>query len=132
MTSATVVQAPLPPSRADALDHPSARPAEPDLSTGVRYIGTSDWAGTSVWVERDGVRTALRYHGEALIAGFAWGRRGLAPRELARSLLIDATDNPMVADRHCRQLTHEIVSKLPRAGFELRREDLLDWLARGG
>ena len=57
-----------------------------------RYLGVSDWWGRHVWVERAGVRTALRYRGEHRMPGFAWGRRGLAARELSRSLIEDATN----------------------------------------
>ena len=96
----------------------------------VRYVGISDWWGRHVWVERDGVRTALHACGDELIAGFSWGCRGIAARELARAVLADATGSPAVAERYCRDLTHAIVADLPRAGFELDRADVLAWLER--
>jgi hypothetical protein len=99
-----------------------------DTAHDVRYVGLSDWWGTHVWVERDGVRRALHACGDELIAGFAWGCRGIAARELARAILADATGSTAVAERFCRDLTHAIVSGLPRTGFELDRDDVLAWL----
>jgi hypothetical protein len=96
----------------------------------VRYVGISDWWGRHVWVERDGVRTALHACGDELIAGFSWGCRGIAARELARAVLADATGSSAVAERYCRDLTHAIVADLPRAGFALDRADVLAWLER--
>jgi uncharacterized protein DUF6166 len=93
------------------------------------YVGVADWWGRHVWVERDGTRSALHACGDELIAGFSWGARGIAARELARAILADATGSPAIAERHCRDLTHAIVAALPRAGFELRRDRVLAWLA---
>jgi hypothetical protein len=94
----------------------------------VRYVAVADWWGRHVWVERDGVRRALPACGEELIAGFAWGCRGIAARELARAILADATGNPAIAERYCRDMTHAIVAGLPRTGFELDRDQVLAWL----
>jgi hypothetical protein len=96
----------------------------------VRYVGIADWWGRHVWVEQDGVRAALHACGDDLIAGFSWGCRGIAARELARAVLADATGSPAVAERYCRELTHAMIAGLPRAGFELRRADVLAWLER--
>jgi hypothetical protein len=100
----------------------------PNATDTVRYIGVSDWWGRHVWVERDGARSALHACGEELIAGFAWGTRGIAARELARAILADATGSPAVAERYCRELTHAMIASLPRAGFELERKAVLGWL----
>jgi hypothetical protein len=62
------------------------------------------------------------------MSGFAWGRRGLASRELSRSLLMDVTGSPALADRLCRDLTLELVADLPDEGFELDREQIVAWL----
>jgi hypothetical protein len=96
----------------------------------VRYVGVADWWGVHVWIEEGGARRALPYRGDAPLAGFAWGRNGLAARELARSLIEDATGSPALAERHCRELTHAVVADLPALGFELTRDDVLSWLAR--
>jgi hypothetical protein len=95
----------------------------------VRYVGVADWWGRHVWVEADGTRGALHACGEELIAGFAWGTRGIAARELARAILADATGNPAIAERYCRDMTHAIVAGLPGTGFELDRDEVLAWLA---
>jgi hypothetical protein len=96
----------------------------------VRYVGVADWWGRHVWVEEDGARGALHACGDDLIAGFAWGTRGIAARELARAILADATGSPAVAERYCRDLTHAVIAELPRTGFELERADVLAWLDR--
>ncbi|MEN3285186.1 MAG: hypothetical protein V7607_6326 [Solirubrobacteraceae bacterium] len=96
----------------------------------VLYVGVADWWGFHVWIEEGGARRALPYRGEAALAGFAWGRNGLAARELARSLIEDATGSPALAERHCRELTHAVVADMPALGFELTRDDVLAWLAQ--
>lgn len=96
----------------------------------VRYVGVADWWGRHVWVERDGARSALHACGHELIAGFAWGCRGIAARELSRAILADATGSPAVAERYCRDLTHAVVAGLPRTGFELDRDAVLAWLGQ--
>jgi Family of unknown function (DUF6166) len=103
--------------------------AHATLTSTVRYVGVADWWGFHVWIEEaDGARRALPYRGDAPLAGFAWGRNGLAARELARALIEDATGSPALAERHCRELTHAVVAELPALGFELTREDVLAWV----
>ena len=94
-----------------------------------RYLGVADWWGRHVWVERNGVRSSLRHCGENGTVPYAWGRRGLGARELARGLLFDATGSAAVAERFCRDLTHEVVARLPEPEFALERDDILAWLA---
>jgi hypothetical protein len=93
-----------------------------------RYVGVADWWGRHVWLERGGARRSLPYRGEDPLATFAWGRRGIGARELSRSILHDATGSVALANRLCRDFTHEVVSELPDVGFELEREQVLDWL----
>jgi hypothetical protein len=94
-----------------------------------RYVGVADWWGRHVWIERDGVHSALPACGDELIAAFAWGGRGIAARELSRAILADATGSPAVAERYCRDFTHAVVARLPRTGFELDASAVLSWLA---
>jgi uncharacterized protein DUF6166 len=117
MTSETMLRPSAPPA---------SSPAAP--SSGTRYVGVADWWGSHVWVERGGVRSALRYRGEVAMPAFAWGRRGTAARELARSILHDATGSAVLAERHCRELTHAVIAQLPQTGFALTREEVLGWL----
>jgi hypothetical protein len=95
----------------------------------LRYVGVADWWGCHVWIEEGPARRALPYRGDLALAAFAWGRSGLAARELARSLIEHATGSPALAERHCRTMTHEVIADLPALGFELTREDILDWVA---
>ncbi len=97
--------------------------------TSTRYIGVADWWGRHVWLERAGTRGSLPYRGEDQMAAYAWGRRGIGARELSRAILFDATGSVALADRFCRDFTHEVVADLPDVGFELDREQVLDWLA---
>jgi hypothetical protein len=103
------------------------RPAIDEAVT-VRYVGVSEWSGGQVWVERDGVRAPLHACGDELIAGFSWGCRGIAARELARAILADATGSPAVAERYCREFTHAVIAGLPRWGFDLDGAAVLAWL----
>jgi uncharacterized protein DUF6166 len=98
----------------------------------VRYVGVADWWGFHVWIEEGSARSALPYRGDERLASFAWGRPGLAARELARSLIEHATGSPALAERHCRDLTHAVIAELPALGFELTREDVLSWLEEPG
>jgi hypothetical protein len=106
----------------------TGRAAAADAPAAVRYIGVADWAGCQVCVERDGVSVPLHACGDELIAGFSWGCRGIAPRELARAILADATGSPALAERYCREFTHGVVAGLPRWGFELDGAAVLRWL----
>jgi Family of unknown function (DUF6166) len=95
-----------------------------------RYVGVLDGAGRRVWVEEGGTRRSLPFRGEGLPVGFAWSRCGLGARELSRSILCDATGNEALAERFCRELTHQVIARLPELSFELSRADVLAWLAR--
>jgi hypothetical protein len=103
--------------------HRTIAPAQP-----TRYVGVADWWGRHVWLERGGTRSSLPYRGEDQLTTFAWGRRGIGARELSRSILHDATGSVALAERLCRDFTHEVVADLPDVGFELDREQVLSWL----
>ena len=94
-----------------------------------RYVGVADWWGRHVWLERGGARSSLPYRGEDQLTTFAWGRRGIGSRELSRSILHDVTGSVALAERLCRDFTHDVVAQLPDVGFELDREQVLAWLA---
>jgi hypothetical protein len=93
------------------------------------HRGVADWWGRHVWPERDGIRGALSQHGEDSDVSYAWGRTGTGARELARALLIDATDNAVLSDRYCRDFRHEVLSHLPELEFVLGRDEILAWIA---
>jgi hypothetical protein len=111
-------------------DRPADTARGPEAVAERRYVGELDGRGRQVWVEEGERRRALPWRGERLPVGFEWGRIGIGARELARAILLDATDNVMVAEFHCREMTHQVVAHLPEPGFELDREDILAWLAR--
>jgi hypothetical protein len=94
-----------------------------------RYLGAANSSGCNVWTERNGIRGSLRYCGEDHLVPYAWGRPGIGARELARALLFDATGSPALAERFCRDLTHEVIARLPAPEFALERDDILAWLA---
>jgi hypothetical protein len=93
-----------------------------------RYRGVADRWGHHVWVERGGVRRSLPFCGEDGMVTYAWGRPGIGARELARALLLDATGSIALAERFCRDLTHEVVTRLPEREFALEPDDILAWL----
>jgi hypothetical protein len=76
-----------------------------------RYLGVADWWGRHVWVERNGVRSSLQSCGQHGMVTYAWGSSGIGSRELARALLSDATGSAALAERFCRDLTHEVVAR---------------------
>ncbi|HEX6665181.1 MAG TPA: DUF6166 domain-containing protein [Solirubrobacterales bacterium] len=91
------------------------------------YVGEWTTIGRTVVVEQGGNRELLAMQ-PAQIGGYAWGRAGVLPREVARAILLDATDNPMLAERLCRPLTWEVISTLPAEGFRLTRAEVLAWV----
>lgn len=97
----------------------------------VIYVGVADWWGRHVWLEQGDIRTRLRYSDGSVIA-FAWGRAGLGARELARSILHDATGKTELPDALYGCFAHEVIAALPEPGFVLARKDVIDWLARQG
>jgi Family of unknown function (DUF6166) len=94
-----------------------------------RYVGELDSWGRRVWVDEGGTSRPLSYRGPGLPVPLAWGRRGIGARELSRAILLDATGNAALAERYCRELTHQIVAELPELGFDLSSEEVLAWLA---
>jgi hypothetical protein len=91
-------------------------------------VGLADGWGRRLWAEHDGTRRPLRYCRDNPTVFFAWGRQGIGARELARALLFDATGNAALAERYCRDLTHDIVARLPEPAFALDRAEILAWL----
>lgn len=108
-------------------------PAPPSRSSvSVRYVGEITPFGPAVFVRQDGIGRPLRLGDRAGARGDAWGRTGLRAREVSRAILIDATENEMLAERLCRPFTWEVLSGLPPGGFQLSRKDVLAWVGRMG
>lgn len=100
-------------------------------ATEIAYVGEWTPLGRTVVIEEGERRRPLPMRDSAQIGGYAWGRAGAVPREVARAILTDATGNQMLARRLCRPLTWEVVSQLPAGGFRLTRSEVLEWVSRG-
>jgi hypothetical protein len=98
-------------------------------ATEVVYVGEWTPLGRAVVIEQGEELQPLQLAESARIRGYAWGRTGTGPREVARAMLLDATDNPMLAERLCRPLTWEVVAHLPVDGFRLTRGEIEAWIA---
>jgi hypothetical protein len=96
--------------------------------TEATYVGRWTPLGRAVFLEQDGAARPLRLSESALAHGYAWGRTGSVPREVARAILLDATDNEMLAERLCRPLTWEVIARLPTEGFRITRTEILAWV----
>jgi uncharacterized protein DUF6166 len=112
------------------LQPPAESPAG-QLATDVSFGGVSDWSGRTVWVERGGVQRPLPYRGEELSGGFVWGHYGYSARELARSILHEVTDSPVLAEVRCRDFAREVVAQLPADAFTFTYADVTAWLEEG-
>jgi len=100
-----------------------------DHEEGVAYVGRSTWSGRAVSVERATGAEPLRLAAPALTCGYAWGRSGTVPREVARAILLDATGNEMLSERLCRPFTWEVVAALPAAEFTITKAEVLAWIS---
>lgn len=98
----------------------------------VGYVGVTTAFDKAVFVDGERGLQTLRLAGSALTFGYAWGRAGSGPREVARAILIDATGNEMLAERLCRPFTWEVVAKLPSDGFRITRREVLAWVEGEG
>jgi hypothetical protein len=103
-----------------------AEPATPS------YIGVTTAFGKAVFIGDEGGLRTLRLGGSALTSGYAWGRAGPGPREVARAILTDATGNEMLAERLCRPFTWEVVAKLPADEFSITGAEVLAWVESKG
>lgn len=92
------------------------------------YVGKWTPLGRAVFLEQDGMACPLRLSESPLAHGYAWGRTGTVPREVARAILLDATHNEMLAERLCRPLTWEVIARLPAEGFRITRTEILAWV----
>ena len=106
-------------------DVPEPPPGDPSQTY---YLGRWTPLGRAVFIYSDGELRALRLAEPALVRGYAWGRAGSGPREVARAIVLDATGNEMLAERLCRPYTWEVISKLPVAGFEIAKTEVLAWV----
>lgn len=66
--------------------------------------------------------TVIRAHAD----GFEWGYAGGGPAQLALAILSDCIRTDAARDCYQR-FNFEVISRLPKAGWELSREDVLEW-----
>jgi hypothetical protein len=95
----------------------------------IHYVGEITAFGPAVFIRQDGIGRPLRLGEAAGGHGYTWGRTGLRAREVSRAILLDAAGNEMLAERLCRPFTWEVLSGLPPGGFQLRRQEVLAWVA---
>jgi hypothetical protein len=94
------------------------------------YVGRSTPLGRIVFVDRGEGPRPLALRDAFPSRGYAWGRAGAGPREVARAILLDATGNEMLSERLCRPLTWDLISHLPPDYFRLTRAEVLAWVER--
>ena len=101
-----------------------------NLRPGGDVVYVAEWSaeGRRVVVVAGEEQRALQAIGASSAVGFVWGRPGEGARDLARSLLADATDSVVLAERVHREFARDVIAQLPDEGFRLTRADVLRWL----
>lgn len=79
------------------------------------YVGVAESRLRRVWAETGVAQEALHSRLDGPNP-FAWGRPGLPARELAWSILEDATGSALLAERLCREFTWDVVARFPDGG----------------
>ena len=83
----------------------------------VVYVGERRAEGRRVVAVVDGEERPLRAIGASSAVGFVWGRPGEGARDLARSVLADATGSPVLTERVHREFAWDVIAHLPGDGF---------------
>lgn len=60
--------------------------------------------------------------------GFAWGYAGSGPSQLALAILMDWTQNRVVAERSYHEFKFAFVANAPREAFKVTGQQIHDWL----
>lgn len=100
-------------------------------ATQAKYIGTRTGSGTFVLVQTAQGREHLRPRFDLIRhhpAGFDWAHTGSGAAQLALGLLAHASGSDELALEHYQVFQHEIVARLPRGGWELTSEQVLQML----
>lgn len=96
-----------------------------------KYIGSRNGSGTVVMVQTERGRELLRPRFDLIRhhpVGFDWAHTGSRPAQLALALLAHATGDDEFALEHYQIFQHEIIARLPRGGWELTSQQLLQML----
>ena len=95
----------------------------------ITYTGFRSKRGGNV-VRRNGApfgSVASRKLRDHSPTGFAWGYSGFGPAQLALGLLLDATDNQVIALSHYQRFKSEIVASWFDR-WEITDRDILTWI----
>ena len=96
-----------------------------------KYIGSRTGSVTVVVVQTEKRREHLRPRFDLIRhqpVGFDWARTGSRPAQLALALLAHASGDDEFALEHYQVFQHEIISRLPRVGWELTSKQVLQML----
>lgn len=90
--------------------------------TGGNLVVTGTWASREITVD-----------GEPLIpddpsTGFSWGDEGAGAAQLAFAILLRFADGREHAELRCQAYKVECIAKLPKADFQFRGRDVLEFL----
>lgn len=94
-----------------------------------KYSGVRTDAGVVVAREDDQGKVfplKLRHDLRAHADGFEWGYAGGGPAQLALAILSDCVGADAARDCYQR-FKFEVISKLPKAAWEITRDDVLGW-----
>lgn len=93
-----------------------------------KYIANRSTSGNAVIVQTQTGREHLRPRFDLIRhrpAGFDWSNTGSGPAQLALALLAHASGNDEFALEHHQVFQHEIVARLPKNGWQLSSEQVL-------
>lgn len=114
------------------MSHPSpSYPCRNSSAIEARYIGSRLASGTVVMVQTQQGRWRLKPRLDLMRhhpVGFDWAHTGSGPAQLALALLAHASGNDEFALEHYQVFKHEIVARLPRNGWELTSQQVLQML----
>lgn len=114
----------------DTAPGPSSTGSQADASTEHVYFGRRDPTapvGEECTVTVDGDPLNRRYDLlSASPAGFEWGYRGSGPAQLAIAVLAHAFGDEFACEFY-QQFKREVVSELPKRGWNLTKRDLDEW-----
>jgi Family of unknown function (DUF6166) len=100
-------------------------------TVGTKYIGSRAGAGILVLVQTQTCRERLKPRLDLIQhspPGFDWAHTGSGAAQLALALLAHASGNDQFALKHYQVFKHEIIARLPRNGWQISSEQVLQML----
>jgi len=114
------------------MSHPfPSYPSRNSPAIEARYVGSRLACGTSVMVQTQQGRHHLKPRLDLMRhhpVGFDWAHAGSGPAQLALALLAHASGSDEFALGHYQVFKHEIVARLPRNGWEITSQQVLQML----